>query len=110
MRLVEQPIEIVQRPEQRIHCTVVRDVVAEIGHRRLEERRDPDRIHAQPGDVVEFGDDAGQIAHPIAIGIQKTTRINLIDDGPAPPWCLRHVRPSRANVGTEMSTQPRALA
>jgi len=41
MRLLKQPVEIIERAEQRIDRAVIGDVVTEIGHRRLEERRDP---------------------------------------------------------------------
>jgi hypothetical protein len=44
MRLGQQAVEVVQGAEQRIDVAVVGDVVAEVGHRRLEERRDPDRV------------------------------------------------------------------
>jgi hypothetical protein len=47
VRLGQQAIEIRQRAEQRIDVAVVGDVVAEVGHRGFEERRDPDRVDAQ---------------------------------------------------------------
>jgi hydrogenase maturation factor len=34
VRLADQLVEILQRPEQRIDAGVIGDVVAEIGHRR----------------------------------------------------------------------------
>jgi hypothetical protein len=44
VRLGEQRIEIVEATEQRIDVAIVGDVIAEIGHRRREDRRKPDRI------------------------------------------------------------------
>ncbi|KAG0751314.1 hypothetical protein G6F24_014436 [Rhizopus arrhizus] len=70
MGLGQQAIKVVQAAEQRIDVAVVGDVIAEIGHRRLEERRDPDRVHAQRGEVVQALDDAWQVADPIAVGIE----------------------------------------
>jgi hypothetical protein len=51
MRPVDQRVEIAQRAEHRIDVAVVADVIAEIEHRRAEERADPDRVHAQFGHV-----------------------------------------------------------
>ncbi|MDQ1131880.1 hypothetical protein QE386_000475 [Pseudoxanthomonas winnipegensis] len=85
MRLGQQGVEVGQRAEQRIDIAVVGDVIAEVGHGRLEERRDPDRVHAQAGDVVQALDDAGQVAHAIAIGVLEAARIDLIDHRAAPP-------------------------
>jgi hypothetical protein len=96
MGLGQQAVEVVQAAEQRVDVAVIGDVVAEVGHRRPEERRDPDRIHAQRGNVVQALDDAGQVAHAIAVGIEVTARVDLVDDGSAPPWIVRHRQPLRA--------------
>ena len=40
----DQRVEIGERPEERIDVAVVRDVVAEVGHGRRIERRDPDGV------------------------------------------------------------------
>jgi len=100
MGLGQQPVEIGERAEQRVHVAMVGDVVAEVGHRRFEERRDPDRVDAEGGDIVQAFDDAGQVAHAIAVGIQETARVDLIDDGTAPPWRLRHWGPPSGFHGT----------
>ena len=47
VRCREQRVEIGERAEQRIDVAVVGDVVAEIGHRRGIDRRDPDRVDAE---------------------------------------------------------------
>jgi len=90
MRLGQQAVEVGQGAEQRVHIAVIGDVVAEVGHRRGEERGDPDRVHAQRGHVVQPVDDAGQVAHPVAVGIEEAARVDLIDDGAAPPGNLQH--------------------
>ncbi|MNV63607.1 hypothetical protein D3C71_1562110 [compost metagenome] len=85
MCLGQQPVEVGQVAEQRVDVALVGDVVAEIGHRRLEERRYPNRVHAQRRDVIQALDDAGQVAHAVTVGVQETARINLVNDGTAPP-------------------------
>jgi len=97
--LGQQPVEILQGAEQRIDRARVGDVVAKIRHRRLEEWRHPDRVHAQAGHVVQPFDDAGQIAHAIAVAVPEAARVNLIDDGAAPPGCFGHEFPRRTRSG-----------
>ena len=38
-----------------IDSRIIGDIVAEVGHRRRENRREPDRIHSQPLQVIECG-------------------------------------------------------
>ena len=82
---------------------VVGDVVAEVGHGGLEERRDPDCVHAQRGDVVQALDDARQVAHAITVGIEVAARVDLVDDGSAPPWIVRHRQPPSGHAGPARS-------
>ena len=42
--LGDQLVEVVERAEDRVDVAVVGDVVAEVGHRRREDRREPDRL------------------------------------------------------------------
>ncbi len=85
MRPPEQHVEILERAEHGVDRAVVLDVVAVVGHRRLEERRDPDRVDAERGDVLEAPGDAGQIADAVAVAVLKAARVDLIDHRPAPP-------------------------
>ena len=45
--LRHQRVEVGERPEDGIDVAVVRDVVAEVGHRRRIERREPDGIDTE---------------------------------------------------------------
>ena len=72
-------------PKSGIDVAVVGDVVAEIGHRRGIDRRDPDRIDAEPDEIIEPRQDAGQIADAVAVRVLKGARIDLIDDAALPP-------------------------
>ena len=79
MRALDQPIEILERAEDRIDVAIVGDVVAEILHRRGEERRQPDAGDAERGDVAEALRDSGQIADPVAVRVREAVRIDLVD-------------------------------
>ena len=83
--LAQQVIEVGQRAEDRMHVDVIGHVVAEIRHRRGEGRRQPDRVHAQPRQIVEPVSDAAQIADAVGVAVHKAARINLIDDAALPP-------------------------
>ena len=71
MRPRHQRVEIGQRPEDRVHVDIIRHVIAHIQHRAAKERRQPDRIHPQTGQIGQPRGDAGQIADPIAIRVLK---------------------------------------
>jgi hypothetical protein len=85
VRLVEHAVEILERAEQRIDRAVVRDVVAEVVHRRAEERRDPDAVHAQARHVRQLFEHARQVAHAVAGAIHEAARVDLVDHRAAPP-------------------------
>jgi hypothetical protein len=89
MRAVDQAAEVAQRAEHRIDRGVVGDVVAEVLHRALEERRQPHRVDAEPGHVLEARSDAGQIADAVGVAVGKAARIDLVDDAAAPPVAVR---------------------
>src|SRR4029453_12141962 len=68
---------------------VIGDVVSEVGHRRGEDRGQPNRVDTQGLDVVEPGFDAGKIAPPVAVRGLKRGRIDLVNPPPPPPFpCL----------------------
>ncbi|MGZ2484766.1 hypothetical protein ACVITL_003289 [Rhizobium pisi] len=78
-------VEIGKRPEDRIDVAVIGNVVAHIGHRRFEERGKPDRIDAEAGDIRQPAGNPLEVAEPIAVGVLKRARIDLIDHRAAPP-------------------------
>ncbi len=80
-----QRVEVVEGAEQRVDVAVVGDVVAGVLLRRREEGREPDRVDAEVGERVEAGGDAGQVADAVAVGVRERARVDLVDDGGAPP-------------------------
>src|SRR5207249_9159130 len=71
MRPRHQPVEIVEGAEYRIDSAEIGNVVAEIAHRRDEERRDPDGIDAEPGEVIEFANDSFDVADAVIVAVEK---------------------------------------
>src|SRR5690606_30427322 len=41
--------------------------------------------HSQGGQVVQLAGDAGEVAHPGAVGVGEAARINLVDHGVGSP-------------------------
>ena len=80
----EQALEIVQRPILRIDIEVIDDIIAVIGWGGLD-RHQPQGVHAQVLQVVEFRGQAVKIADPVAIAIVKTAHEDLIKHGCLPP-------------------------
>ena len=85
VRLGHHGVEILQRAEHRVDVVVVRHVVAVVPHRGPEERRYPDRVCAQRGDMRQPHEDAAQVADAVPVRILEGAWIDLVDDGAAPP-------------------------
>ncbi|GAP55396.1 hypothetical protein AHiyo6_19610 [Arthrobacter sp. Hiyo6] len=62
MRFRHQALEVADGAELVQNGVVVRNVVAAITERRLEERREPQTIHAKPLQVVQFVDQSMEVA------------------------------------------------
>ena len=83
-----QPVEVLQGPELGGDLLIVGDVVAVVVHRRGEDRRQPDDADAQRLQVVEPGNDAGDVAHAVAVAVGEAARIDLVHGGALPPFRL----------------------
>jgi hypothetical protein len=84
---LQQLIEVSQIAKVGIHIAVVSNVVAEIGHGRGVEGRDPYRFDPQLRKVIEPLQDSLKIANAVAICILEGPRINLIKNAVLPPHC-----------------------
>src|SRR5262249_8218563 len=58
--------------------------------RRPEDWREPERVDAEPGQMVELPADPLEVADAVAVGVEKRTRIDLVDDRAAPPGSVPH--------------------
>ena len=81
----EERVEVRERAEARVDVGVVGDVVAEVAHRRAVERREPDRVDAEPREVLEPRRDAREVADPVGVGVGERARVDLVDDARLPP-------------------------
>ena len=89
-RLGNQFVEVVHRAEVGMDVAVVGDVVAPVGVRRRERRAQPDRVDAEPLEMIEVRGDPAQVADPVAVRVGERARVDLVHDGAAPPLRLGH--------------------
>jgi hypothetical protein len=87
----EQAVEGGKVTEHRLDIGILGNVIAEVGHGRGEDWREPDRVDAEGGDVVEPCLDTREIADAVAVRILERSRIDLIDDAALPPGRSRAV-------------------
>ena len=92
MRARNQRIELCHGAKHGINGVVVTHVIPKIALGRGEKRREPNAVNAQPRDVIELGGHTPQVSNPIAIGIGKAARVDLIEGRPAPPVRIRRLR------------------
>ena len=81
----QQTVEIFHRPELVHDGLIVANVIAVVIIRRFVHRTNPDDVDAEVFQVIEFVDDALNIANPVPVRIIKTARVDLISDSFFPP-------------------------
>src|SRR5215475_15084500 len=86
---LEQRVEVRELSEQRVNVRIVGHVVAKIRHRRCEDWRNPDGIHAQLYEVRQPLRNAAQVTDPVPVGVLKGAWIDLINNARLPPACHR---------------------
>ena len=101
MEAVKQPVEVVHRAERVHDGAVVADVVAVVGVGRLVHRPEPDDVDAEPVQIVEALDHAGQVANAVAVRVLEAARVDFVDDAFFPPGTVGiwRVREEEHGVG-----------
>ena len=87
--LGDQPFHVFHRTETGIDVIVIRDVVPLIRQRGGIAGGEPDHVHAKLLQIVQFGDNAGNITDAVSVGIIEAFRIDLICHFVMPPF-FRH--------------------
>ena len=77
---VEDLLEIVQGAVAGIDVDVVGDVVAVVAQGRGEEREQPEAGDAEVLEVVELGEQAGEVADAVCVGVHEGADVELVDD------------------------------
>jgi hypothetical protein len=82
---MNEAVQTFERPENGINPAIVGDIVTEVMHRRGINRRNPDRIDAEPDEIVEPLPNAIEIANAVAVRVLKRSRVDLIKRTGLPP-------------------------
>ena len=48
-------------------------------------------FRAEPGQMIEFRHDPGEVAHPVTVRIAERPRVDLVADRMLPPWVIGHL-------------------
>ncbi len=64
---------------------VVGDVVPAVAQGRLEEGREPEAVHAEPLQVVQFGGQALEVTDAVAVAVLEGADEDLVEDGSFEP-------------------------
>ena len=95
-----QGLEVLDRAEHGMNLAEVGNVVAVVLHRRREDGHEPQAVHAQVAEIIQFLRKAAQVAVAVAVAVEKTAHVNFIKDGilvperigiahrVRPPWSL----------------------
>src|SRR5215472_18356564 len=106
--LGDQGVEVSERALARVDIAVVSHVIAAVGPRGWVEGRQPDGVDAERGEVVQPRQDPAQVPEAVAVGVGEGGRVDLVDDGTAPPWPAfphRHLRYSAGSRYSARSTE-----
>ena len=104
MSLGDELPKIVNRAKFRQHLSEISDVITTIAQRGRVKRRQPQGIYAQPLEVVQFANQAGDIAHPVTIGVIKGAHHHFVKHGPSVPLGVM-LQPAMNGRGREVHGQ-----
>ena len=80
VRFADKLLQILHRAVARVNGTVVGHIIAVVALGRGEERRQPEIVNAQVGEIVQFRGDALQIAEAVTVRVHEGFRVNLVDN------------------------------
>jgi predicted methyltransferase len=85
MGFVEEGLKIFISAEKRVDLVIIAHVIPVIVHRGIENRADPKEVHPEIFEVIKPGGDAGEVPHPVIVGVLKRFWVNDVADRVAPP-------------------------
>src|SRR5207237_897714 len=105
VRLLDEELEVVDRPVVGVDGEEVRDVVAAVAERRGVHRQQPDAVDAEPLQVVELVRESAEVARAVVVAVEEASDVDLVEDRGLEPVRLalepmaglRHRRKPRAS-------------
>src|SRR5215203_815138 len=106
MQLLEDLVKVAQRAITRVDRAKIRNVVAEIEHRRRVHRCKPNYVGAKPFDVIELLQNSAKIASPVPICISEGDQGDFVYNGMSPPFRIAYQFPVGLGVTRLLSASP----
>lgn len=88
MTALDESLDVRDRAVFFGNAVVIGDVVAHVHLGRLVRRTEPDDVHADVLDVVQLGDDAGDVADAVIVGVFEGGGPDLVDGAFFPPGAV----------------------
>jgi hypothetical protein len=84
-RFLEKPFKVCIGAISRSDTVIIRYVISRVLKRRYKAGIQPDCVTTKLFDIVEFADDAGNIADAVTVSIKKALRIDFVKEGAVKP-------------------------
>ena len=84
--LCQQAVHILHGAENGVDIVVVGDIVTLVSQRGAIDGGQPDDIHAQVLQIVQFADNTGNITNTVAVAVAKALGVDLIGSFAVPPF------------------------
>ena len=91
--LCKEAVHVLHCAEAGVNIVVIGDIISLVGQRGPVDRREPDYVHPQVFEIVEFFDNAGDVSDAVAIRVVETLGIDLISDLVMPPLSFHKQEP-----------------
>ena len=79
--LIEQPPEHPRWCRTKAQCWEIRHIITIIAQRRRIKRQQPEAIHAQPLEIIELLDQAGEIPDAVVVAVEEGADVQLVKHG-----------------------------
>jgi hypothetical protein len=90
VRLAEESFEVGVCAVSGGDFIIVRDVIAGVIERGPKAGVDPDGVNAEIADIVEFMDEAGNVADAVAVAVAEALRVDLVENCVFEPFGSYH--------------------
>ena len=87
---VDEGVDVGEGAVAGVDGLVVGDVVAHVFLGGFEHGREPDDVDAELVEVVDFGDEAGDVAPAVVVGVFEAGGVDLVEDCGFPPWLFAY--------------------
>jgi hypothetical protein len=78
--LVDEPLEVVQRPVDRVHRRVISNVVPVVAQWRGVKRQQPQAVHAEVAQVRQLEREPREVPDAVVVAVEERAHVRFVDD------------------------------